>query len=210
MRTFRSLKFLALGLLIAGCAYPISRQLREEVAKNVTFPMVLSNPSAYIGDIVIWGGTIIRTINRKAGTEIFVLDTPLDYAGAPKAYVHSRGRFIAKSSEFLDPAVFKRGNEITLAGEISGEKTLRLGQTHYTYPVVMIKELHLWEKEYYYPDYFDDYRYFPYWQSPYYTPGFWGPSDYDDNNEEHEGRAQEEEGEPGEEGGEHEGGHHGH
>ncbi|MEJ2167335.1 MAG: hypothetical protein P8X90_17540 [Desulfobacterales bacterium] len=42
MRTFRVLNFLALVLLMAGCAYPISWQLREEAAKNVTFPKVLS------------------------------------------------------------------------------------------------------------------------------------------------------------------------
>ncbi|MEJ2167336.1 MAG: Slp family lipoprotein [Desulfobacterales bacterium] len=103
--------------------------------------------------------------------------------------------------------VFKKGNQITLAGKISGEKTLRLGQTQYTYPVVMIKEFHLWEKAHYYPDYFDDYGYFPYWRGPHYPPGFWGSSDYDAENENHEARAEEEEGESG---GEHADGHHGH
>lgn len=207
MRIFRSLKFLVLVLSISGCAYPISQQLREEAAKNVTFPMVLNNPSAYVGDIVIWGGTIIRTLNLKAGTEIFVLDTPLNQRGAPQQDIHSRGRFIAKTSGFLDPEVYKRGNQVTLAGEISGEKILPLGQTRYTYPVLMIKELHLWQKERYYPDYYNDYGYHPYWRGPYYAPGFWGFYGYDREHKEHEGRAEEAEGEPGEEGGEHEGGH---
>ena len=200
MRTLGHLKFIILVLSISGCAYPISEQLREEAAKNVTFPMVLNNPPAYIGDIVIWGGTIIKTVNLKAGTEIFVLDTPLNHRGVPKKAIHSRGRFVAKSSKFLDPAVYKRGNQVTVAGEISGQKTLPLGQTRYTYPVMRIKEIHLWEKEHYYPDFFDDYGYY----GPYYPHYFWGSSEYDDENEEHEGRAEEEEGE------EHEGGEHGH
>jgi outer membrane lipoprotein len=203
MRTFGHLKFIILVLSISGCAYPISQQLREEAAKNVTFPMVLNNPPAYIGDIVIWGGTIIRTVNLKAGTEIFILDTPLNQRGVPKQAIHSRGRFVAKSSKFFDPAVYKRGNQVTVAGEISGEKTLPLGQTRYTYPVIRIKEIHLWENEHYYPDYFDDYGYYHYWRGPYYPPGFWGFYGDDRENEEHEGRTGAEEGE------EHEGGHHG-
>jgi outer membrane lipoprotein len=204
MGTLRALKFLVLALSISGCAYPISQQLRQEAAKNVTFPMVLNNPSAYIGDIVIWGGTIIKTVNLKAGTEIFVLDTPLDYWGEPKQDLYSRGRFIAETSEFLDPAVYKRGNQVTLAGEISGAKTLPLGQGRYTYPVVMLKELHLYERVRYYPYYYNNY-----WWGPYYGPGFWGYYGYDDDED--QGRGEEgEEGEEGEGGEEHEGGHHGH
>jgi len=79
MRTIGNLKLLALALSIAGCAYPISQQMREEAAKDVTFNMVLNNPSAYVGDLVIWGGTIIKTVNLKEGTQIFVLNTPLNY-----------------------------------------------------------------------------------------------------------------------------------
>ena len=37
MRTIGNLKLLALTLSIVGCAYPISQQMREEAAKDVTF-----------------------------------------------------------------------------------------------------------------------------------------------------------------------------
>jgi outer membrane lipoprotein len=209
-----SLKYLVLALSIFGCAYPISQQLRKEAAKDVTFKMVLNNPSAYIGDIVVWGGTIIKTVNVKKGTQIFVLDTPLNYWGEPKQDIHSKGRFIAETSEFLDPEVYKRGNQVTLAGEVSGAKTLPLGQGSYTYPVIMIKELHLYEKQRYYPYYYYDYWggpywYGPYWHGPYYRP-YYGPGFYGfypyrhehEQHEEHEGRGEERE--------EHEGGgHHG-
>jgi outer membrane lipoprotein len=204
---------LALALSISGCAYPISQQLRQEAAKNVTFPMVLKNPSAYIGDIVIWGGIIIKTVNLEAQTQIFVLDTPLDYWGEPKDELYSRGRFIAETSEFLDPIVYKKGNKVTLAGEISGEKTLPLGQSRYTYPVVTIKELHLWGKVRYYPYYYPFYYpyYYNYWYGPYWWgsfdgPGFWGFHGYHEDHD--QGLGEEQEAERGEEAGEHEGSRH--
>jgi outer membrane lipoprotein len=204
MRTIASLIYLALALSIFGCAYPISQQLRAETAKNVTFKMVLNNPSAYIGDIVIWGGAIIKTVNLKKGTQIFVLDTPLNYWGEPKQSIHSEGRFIAETSEFLDPEVYKRGNQVTLAGKVSGAKTLPLGKASYTYPVITIKELHLYEKQRYYPYYYYDDWGGPWWGGPYYGPdfyGFYGDGNEHEEHEEHEG--------PGEEREEHEGGHHG-
>lgn len=210
MRIRGSLKFLALALSISGCAYPISQQLREEAAKNVTFEMVLNNPSAYIGDIVIWGGTIIKTVNLKGGTAIFVLDTPLDYWGEPKQNMHSKGRFIAETSEFLDPEVYKRGNQVTLAGEVSGQKTVPLGKGSYIYPVVMIKELHLYERERHYPYYYYDYPYEPYWWGPYYGPDFYGFDGYRREHEEHEEHEGLGEAGRGEEGEEHESGQRGH
>ena len=65
--------FLSLYAFAAsGCAYPISKGLRQEASKNLTFSMVLQNPAAYVGSVVIWGGEIIKTTNLKNSTEIFI------------------------------------------------------------------------------------------------------------------------------------------
>jgi outer membrane lipoprotein len=157
-----------------GCAYPISGELRKEVSKGITFPIVLQNPTAYVGKIVLWGGEIIETVNVHGGSEITVLDSPLDYEERPESAQYSRGRFIAKSSEFLDPAIYKKGQKITLAGEIVGKEIKPLGKTEYVYPIVMVKQLHLWERV-------RHGRYYPYfWYGPYYGPyyGHWGYSPY--------------------------------
>jgi hypothetical protein len=111
--------------------------------------MVLQNPTAYVGKIVLWGGEIIETVNVQGGSEITVLETPLDYQERPESARYSRGRFIAKSSEFLDPAIYKKGQKITLAGEIVGNEIKPLGKTEYAYPVVMVKQLHLWKRVHY-------------------------------------------------------------
>jgi outer membrane lipoprotein len=179
MAWYKSLRFLLLGLFLSGvlgCAYPISKELRQEAAKQVTFPMVLQNPTAYVGDIVLWGGEIIETVNVQAGSEIIVLEMPLDYQEMPESERYSRGRFIAKSSAFLDPAIYKSEEKITLAGEIIGEETKPLGQMKYTYPVVMIKQLHVWKKQRLYP--LPYYRWSPYWYGFYgwpYAPDWYDP-----------------------------------
>ncbi len=49
-------KLLLLGLflpLTSRCTYPISKELRQEASKELTFPRVLQNPTAYVGSIVI-------------------------------------------------------------------------------------------------------------------------------------------------------------
>jgi outer membrane lipoprotein len=153
----RGLLPLALLLFIlSGCSYPISRQYRAEARPDLTFPMVLKNPDAYIGSIVIWGGRIIGTHNRPGETEITVLETPLGYEEKPEAAEFSRGRFIVKTATFLDPAIYRRARRITVAGEIVGKETKPLGEITYTYPVLKAREIHLWRREVVYvypPDY---------------------------------------------------------
>jgi outer membrane lipoprotein len=178
-------RWVFLSVFLAGassCAYPISTELRNEVGEGITFPMVLQNPTAYLGKIVLWGGLLIETVTLKGGSDITVLDTPLDYQERPEAARYSRGRFIARSPEFLDPAIYKKGRRITLAGEVVGKEAKPLGKVEYVYPVVMVKQLHLWKRQYYGPYYyywgwpsFGPYSYRGY--GPYYGPYGWG---YDD------------------------------
>ena len=190
------------GLLLVvglGCAAkPIAEQYRKEAkAEDLTFPMVLQNPDAYVGDIVLWGGDIVQTTNINEGTEIIVLETPLGGGERPEKVKESQGRFIAMSSKFLDPSIYKAGRKITLAGQVAGKKTRPLGETTYTYPVVTIKQLHLWKKR-------PPYVYYPY---DYWGPGWgwgpywgWGPGFYGgvgEEEEEHEGHEGHEGGERG-------------
>jgi len=160
------LGFVVLFLLMTfGCGYPISKNLRQEAQKNLSFSMVFEDPMAYRGTIVIWGGKIIKTLNRKQGTEILVLQIPLDWRERPEEDDSSRGRFIAKSSGYLDAAVYTAGRKITVAGEVVGKETWPVGEIEYTYPVVMIREIHLWAKEKAYiyvpPYYYEDWGFYP-------------------------------------------------
>ena len=178
--------FVLLFLITFGCAYPISENLRQEAQKNLSFSMVLQDPMAYKGAIVIWGGKIIKTLNRKHGTEILVLQTPLNWRERPEGEESSRGRFIAKSPGYLDAAVYRAGRKVTVAGEVSGKETLPVGEIEYTYPVVIIREIHLWPKEkaYYYPppDYYWGWGLYP----PPYPYGWWHGDEDEGRHEEGE------------------------
>jgi outer membrane lipoprotein len=165
---YRFLFYALFLLLVSACAYPISQQYREEARPDLTFSIVLKNPDAYTGSIVIWGGSIIETYNRRGMTEITVLETPLGYWEKPEASEFSRGRFIVRTLLFLDPAIYKAGRRITVAGEVIGKEVRPLGGIKYTYPLLKAKEIHIWRREpvYVYPP---DYyrwgwgRYGPYW-----------------------------------------------
>ena len=175
-------KFVVLGfsaVAISACATnPIAKEYRQEAKmEDLTFSMISQNPDAYVGEIVLWGGVIVETTNEKGGTDLIVLDTPLGREDRPRGTKYSRGRFIATTAKFLDPAIYHRGRKITLAGQITGKKTLPLGKTAYTYPVVTVKQLHLWQRHrrhYVYPYYWEV---SPYW---YWYPGYYGYYDFDE------------------------------
>jgi outer membrane lipoprotein len=160
-RFSKILLFGLLLLLLSGCAYPISKELRQEAKESPTFPMILQNPTAYTGSVVIWGGSIIQTLNTNEGTSILVLETPLGYEEMPEGTRYSEGRFIARTPKYLDPEVYRPRRRITVAGEVIGREVRPLGDIQYVYPVIMIKEIHLWRK----------YRAYPYY---WYGPGWWG------------------------------------
>lgn len=142
-------RFLLCGFFLfvaSGCAYPISKDLRHQANKDLTFSQVIQNPEAYTGKIVIWGGLIIETSNPPDGGEILILQTPLDSGEYPNTK-STYGQFIAKTSTFVDPVIYKKGRKVTLAGKIIGKRVKTLEVMKYTSPVVGIKELFLWSKE---------------------------------------------------------------
>ena len=150
----RLLPLLALVLLLSGCVYPISKPLRLQARPDLTVPVIIDNPSAYGHAVVIWGGTILSVQNEGGQSSILVKEYPLDWRGEPNFYEESRGRFLVRTANYLDPAVYRRGRYVTIAGEVTGIRTEKSGQTEYRYPVLAAREMHLWRD---YPIGFYDY-----------------------------------------------------
>jgi outer membrane lipoprotein len=181
MKTRGGVKALALILglyLVVGCSHVMSSGIRQAAKKEISLPMVLQNPDSYLGQTVIWGGVIIETVNVKQGTEIKVLETPLYSDGFPQDREQSHGRFIGETSEYLDPEIYRKGTKVTIGGELKGTKVQPLGETSYPYPVISVKEMHLWKDEALlygapYPGYF----WYPWYYDPWYYP-YWGPGYY--------------------------------
>ena len=151
----------------SGCAPVISKQLREQVAKELTLQVVLKNPEAYKGKTVLWSGVIISSVNLTEGTMLEVLQKPADMQRKPKDVDKSEGRFLALYPGYLDVAIYNGGRKVTVAGEVQGKKIQRLGEIDYTYPLISATEIHLWpveKKDRIYCPY-------PYWHYPsWYVP----------------------------------------
>jgi outer membrane lipoprotein len=135
---------------LSGCTYYVASAYVREARNSPSYEMIAKNPDTYKGAVVVWGGEILETVNNKNSSELVIVQMPLDIAKMPEHLKLSMGRFIAKSKAFLDPAVYKKGRKIVVAGEVAGSRTLPVGNTRYTYPVLDIKQLHVFHKKYYY------------------------------------------------------------
>ena len=134
----------ALLFLFPACAPAISKGMKDQVDKNLRFREVFSNPDAFTGRVVMWGGVIIEAKNQKEGTLLEVLQKPLDWVGQPQEGDESEGRFLALHEGFLDTALYAKGREITAAGEIRGKRVQPIGEVEYNYPLLSAREIHLW------------------------------------------------------------------
>lgn len=147
-----ALLFIVTVLTLQGCASVISKGTIQEVDPNLTFEQVLKDPDAYVGQMVLFGGTIIRTDNVTGQTRIFVLQRPLGFRDEPTSKDITKGRFIISVQEFLDPEIYQPGRKVTAAGPLTGKEVHPLDGIEYTYPVIVKKELYLWPVVEYQPE----------------------------------------------------------
>ncbi len=155
-----------LFLISAGCAPLISRELRRELSPDITFKDVIKDPDAHKGKTILISGIILGSKNTKEGTLIEILQKPADIQGRPKDVDDSDGRFLALYDGYLDVAIYTRGRDVVVAGEVREKRVLPLGEIEYTYPLVSIKEIHLFKvkkEERFYPYPYPYWWYHPYW-----------------------------------------------
>jgi outer membrane lipoprotein len=137
----------AVALLLQGCTYAISPEMSARVDKTISFEMIQADPDTFKGKLVLLGGTIAQTSSTGQGTVIEVVQKPLDYWGKPKRTDRTGGRFLVVSAGYLDAMIFAPGREITMAAEVQGTRSKALDEMEYSYPVVLARELKLWERE---------------------------------------------------------------
>jgi len=166
---------LAASLVLLSCVHPVlNKSYLIEGDRNMSFAALRGNPGQYTGKLFILGGVIVRTRLFETGSQIEAMHVPVDGSGYFVESGRSEGRFLAVltgEGSMLDPAVFRRGRRVTVAGEFIGTRNGRIDEMEYTYPEFRIKQIYLWPMERYYyasPYYYDPWFY-PY---PYY---YWGP-----------------------------------
>ena len=130
-----------------GCSYAISPGLAGKADKTISFEKVQADPDSFKGKIIIIGGTIAQASEVNRGTLLEVTQKPLDYWGKPEATRRTGGRFLVFHAGPLNTMAYAAGVDITIAGEVLGTGSPIVGGKQYDYPVLLAKEIKLWERE---------------------------------------------------------------
>ncbi|HJU06738.1 MAG TPA: Slp family lipoprotein [Nitrospiraceae bacterium] len=151
MRQIGSLCALLICIVsLSGCASErvIPQDLEQQLDHSVTFAELKESPTTYNGRLVVLGGEVLGAKRLKEGTQLEILQLPLDRAQRPDhERAESQGRFLALEPDFLDPATLTEGTPVTIVGEVTGTTTRRLDETEYNYPTVQVKHLKVWERQ---------------------------------------------------------------
>jgi outer membrane lipoprotein len=168
---------LTLACLFLSACSGLPSAVKNVPVKDVSYNEASQNPDAYKGTPVRWGGVIIDVDNEQNYTLVQVLSHPLTFSGRPDVAKPSGGRFVIKSSEFLDPAVYEKDREITVAGILEGDIERTVGKKTVRVPLVSSTAHYLWPvyQNVPYGGSFGPYFGYGYYGSPYYwgAPYYW-------------------------------------
>ncbi len=132
----------------AGCATsPFPLDLARSADRALTVRELRSDTMAHVGARVILGGEILVTTPKPGETEIEILSRPLRAGDVPERSDSTSGRFLARTPEFLDPAIYAPGRRLTILGTVTGRSERRVGDLPYAYPVVDAERIKLWPRE---------------------------------------------------------------
>ena len=163
--------------MLASCAPVLSPEIMGRGIYEIDFDSLRQNPDSYRGSMYILGGVIVKARVTQEGSLIEALYSPVNDRGYLRGFRGTGERFLAlyRGSKILDPMIFRKNREITIAGEFIGIRTGKIDDADYIFPLFEIKEFYLWEepvkREYYYPPphYFPP----PYYRYRYNYPWLW-------------------------------------
>jgi outer membrane lipoprotein len=125
----RSWLLLSTLTLLGACASNVPETIRRAPPSDLRASEVQREPDKYRGTLVRWGGSIVAVRNLKDETRVEVVNRRLDSAGRPFMEDRSEGRFIAKVTGFLDPAIYSNGRQLTVSGRVDGAIDKQSGNT---------------------------------------------------------------------------------
>ncbi len=166
--------FVLLFFVFLTACSGLPKKMRHEPYTRVRLKEVMENPSTYQGQPLRWGGTLVNVSNKKSSSQAQVLFYPLSRYGRPRTDREAEGRFAISQPQFLDPAIYKEGAEITVTGSLSGDIKQKIGEKTLVLPMLKVSNIHLWPKRAQFDHRFQRNPY--YYSSPYYYPPF--PSYY--------------------------------
>ncbi len=154
-------------LALSSCSPVLNREVMKEGVREFSLADLQEAPGVFKGKLFILGGLIVQTRLTDTGSQIEALSVPVDSLGYLRESEHYQGRFLAlypKAKGMLDPMVYKKGREVTLAGIFVEARGGKIDEMEYVYPVFEIREIYLWDEKV---------RYGPPYYYPYYDPFFY-------------------------------------
>jgi len=136
--------YLLMIFLSLGACSGLPKGMQEIQGTDVPYIEVNQNTENYKGALVRWGGIIIDVENEEDFSLIQAMFYPLDYTGRPQSDSAHGGRFVIKSSEFLDPVVYAKDNEITVVGALNGDIARTVGKKTIRVPLLLSAVIHQW------------------------------------------------------------------
>jgi outer membrane lipoprotein len=135
--------FLLLCLVLTACS-SLPPTIENPPAFDLAYSYAVQDPARYKNMSVRWGGVIAEVDNEQNASLVQVLLYPLNSYGRPMLDEQPQGRFVIKSSQFLDPLVYSKNSEITVAGSLTGSINRTIGKKTMMLPLVLSNTLYLW------------------------------------------------------------------
>ena len=120
--------YLLLACLLLSACTGLPSAVENAPAMQLSYQQVSQDINNHKDTPVRWGGVIISVENQEQASLMQVVFHSLDYSGRPQLHKPGEGRFVVKSAEFLDPAIYAKDKEITVAGVITGDIERTVGK----------------------------------------------------------------------------------
>jgi outer membrane lipoprotein len=168
------------ALLLSACSN-LPPAIENPPLYDISYSQAIRNIAQFKDAPVRWGGVVIDVENEQNFSLVQVLYYPLNSYGRPRLDKANEGRFLIKSPQFLDPAVYTKDTEITVAGTLKGDVERKVGNKTLRLPLISSSIVYLWPAyvpgNYYgyggfgyaYP-WYGYYGYYPYYWGGYYWP----------------------------------------
>jgi len=89
------------AILFSGCAHVISEDVLKEVNTDTDFAELRKNPMAYQGEMVLFGGVIVKVMYKQDRTLLEIYQTGMDREDRPVNLDVSGGGFWRDMTDFL-------------------------------------------------------------------------------------------------------------
>ena len=178
--------FLSICIFLLSACSNLPPAIEDPPLYDLSYSQAIRNITQYKDAPVRWGGVVIDVENEQNFSLVQILYYPLNSYGRPRLDKPNEGRFLIKSPEFLDPAVYSKDTEITIAGTLKGDIERKVGNKTLRLPLILSTVIYLW------PDYIPGnyygyggygvfgfgYPYYGYYGYPYYWGGYYWPYRY--------------------------------